>query len=146
MKVLACDGIHEDGLALLRDAGWEVVVSDPIKDPAELARALGDVDVLLVRSATRVPADVLDDAGQPTADLSIADIRAAVGENNTSLAKLGELAAEDPPFVPAFFMAGQQLVRLGRVNEARTFLRDGIEAARTQGNAHAAGEMSGNVL
>src|SRR5690606_15068608 len=52
MKVLACDGIHEDGLALLRDAGWEVVVSDPIKDPAELARALGDVDVLLVRSAT----------------------------------------------------------------------------------------------
>ncbi|CAG4975821.1 phosphoglycerate dehydrogenase [Novilysobacter luteus] len=64
MKVLACDGIHEDGLALLRDAGWEVVVSDPIKDPAELARALGDVDVLLVRSATRVPADVLDDAGR----------------------------------------------------------------------------------
>jgi thioredoxin-like negative regulator of GroEL len=65
-----------------------------------------------------------------------------VGENNTSLAKLGELAAEDPPFVPAFFMAGQQLVRLGRVNEARTFLRDGIEAARTQGDTHAAGEMS----
>ena len=64
MKVLACDGIHEDGLALLRDAGWEVVVSDPIKDPAELARALGDVDVLLVRSATKVPADVLDDAGR----------------------------------------------------------------------------------
>ena len=64
MKVLACYGIHEDGLALLRDAGWEVVVSDPIKDPAELARALGDVDVLLVRSATRVPADVLDDAGR----------------------------------------------------------------------------------
>jgi len=24
MKVLACDGIHEDGLALFRDAGWTV--------------------------------------------------------------------------------------------------------------------------
>jgi predicted Zn-dependent protease len=65
-----------------------------------------------------------------------------VGENNASLAKLGELAAENPPYVPAFFMAGKQLARLGRVNEARAFLRDGIEAARVQGNAHAAGEMS----
>jgi hypothetical protein len=39
-------------------------------------------------------------------------------------------------------MAAQQLARLSRVNEARTYLRDGIEAARAQGNAHAAGEMS----
>lgn len=65
-----------------------------------------------------------------------------VGENNASLARLGELTAEDPPYVPAFFMAGQQLVRLNRVNEARAILRDGIEAARAQGDAHAAGEMS----
>jgi hypothetical protein len=39
-------------------------------------------------------------------------------------------------------MAGQQLARLDRIEEARSFLRDGIEAARTQGDAHAAGEMS----
>jgi hypothetical protein len=39
-------------------------------------------------------------------------------------------------------MAAQQLAKLDRINEARTYLRDGIEAARTQGNAHAAGEMS----
>jgi hypothetical protein len=39
-------------------------------------------------------------------------------------------------------MAAQQLVRLARVEEARTYLRSGIEAARLQGNAHAAGEMS----
>jgi hypothetical protein len=44
--------------------------------------------------------------------------------------------------VPAFFMAGQQLTRLGRVEEARAALRDGIEAARAAGDAHAAGEMS----
>ncbi|HSR65117.1 MAG TPA: NAD(P)-dependent oxidoreductase, partial [Xanthomonadaceae bacterium] len=60
MKVLACDGIHEDGLALLRAAGWEVVVADqPIKDPDVLALALADVDAVLVRSATRVPAEAL---------------------------------------------------------------------------------------
>ncbi|MAT71666.1 MAG: hypothetical protein CMJ58_19340 [Planctomycetaceae bacterium] len=64
------------------------------------------------------------------------------GDHDASLAKLLELTRDDPPYVPAFFMAGQQLTRLGRTNEARAFLRDGIEAARTQGDAHAAGEMS----
>ncbi|HWI25112.1 MAG TPA: hypothetical protein VNS59_09340, partial [Lysobacter sp.] len=59
MKVLACDGIHEDGLALFRAAGWDVAVSEPIKDADTLARALADVDAVLVRSATRVPAEAL---------------------------------------------------------------------------------------
>ena len=90
----------------------------------------------------KIQAMLTDDPGDTFLRYSLAMELDKVGENNTSLAKLGELAAEDPPYVPAFFMAGQQLVRLGRVNEARTMLRDGIEAARNQGNAHAAGEMS----
>jgi hypothetical protein len=64
------------------------------------------------------------------------------GQHDASLRGLANLTHDDPPYVPAFFMAGQQLVRLERVNEARALLRDGIEAARKQGNAHAAGEMS----
>jgi thioredoxin-like negative regulator of GroEL len=64
------------------------------------------------------------------------------GDHETSLLRLGELQARKPPYVPAFFMAAQQLVRLERVDEARATLRDGIEQARTQGDAHAAGEMS----
>ena len=64
MKVLACDGIHDDGLALFRDAGWDVVVSDPIKDPAALATALTGVDALLVRSATQVTAGAIAGAKQ----------------------------------------------------------------------------------
>lgn len=64
------------------------------------------------------------------------------GDHDTSLARFDELTRDVPPYVPAFFMAGQQLARLERVGEARTYLRDGIEAARAQGNAHAAGEMS----
>jgi D-3-phosphoglycerate dehydrogenase len=63
IKVLACDGIHEDGLAMLREAGYAVAVSDPIKEPAALAAALADVDVLLVRSATKVDAEAI--AGAP---------------------------------------------------------------------------------
>ncbi|MBL9161546.1 MAG: hypothetical protein JNL18_02270 [Planctomycetaceae bacterium] len=64
------------------------------------------------------------------------------GDHEASLAKFNELTRDEPPYVPAFFMAAQQLAKLNRINEARTYLRDGIETARTQGNAHAAGEMS----
>ncbi len=63
-------------------------------------------------------------------------------EHQRSLELLAGLSHDDPPYVPAFFMAGQQLTRLGRINEARGYLRDGIESARVQGDAHAAGEMS----
>ena len=64
------------------------------------------------------------------------------GEHESSLARLRSLTEDAPPHVPAFFMAGQQLTRLGRIAEAREMLRKGIEAARQEGNSHAAGEMS----
>jgi len=63
------------------------------------------------------------------------------GEHERSIAGLRDLTKLSPPYVQAFFMAGQQLVRLNRIEEARAFLRDGIEEARKQGNLHAAGEM-----
>jgi tetratricopeptide (TPR) repeat protein len=64
------------------------------------------------------------------------------GDHDASLARLHELTQDNPPYVPAFFMAAQQLTRLDRIAEARTKLRDGIEVARNQGDAHAAAEMS----
>ncbi len=62
--------------------------------------------------------------------------------HDESLARLGELMREEPPHVPSFFMAAQQLAGLERIDEARGVLRDGIEQARQQGDSHAAGEMS----
>ena len=64
------------------------------------------------------------------------------GNHTESLVRLGELTRDDPPYVPAFFMAAQQLVDLSRINEARTMLRDGIDEARRQSDSHAAAEMS----
>ncbi|QNP39962.1 phosphoglycerate dehydrogenase [Lysobacter solisilvae (ex Woo and Kim 2020)] len=87
MKVLACDGIHEDGLALFRDAGWDVLVAaDPIKDPQVLALALADVDAVLVRSATKVPAEALANApnlkviGRAGAGVDTIDVDAATAK------------------------------------------------------------------
>lgn len=64
------------------------------------------------------------------------------GDHSRSIEKLTQLSRETPPYIPAFFMAAQQLVDLGQVEEARTYLRDGIDAARAQGDSHAAAEMS----
>ena len=83
MRVLACDGIHEDGLALFRGAGWDVEVSDPVKDPSVLAARLADVDALLVRSATPVTAEALANAprlkviGRAGAGVDTIDVDAA---------------------------------------------------------------------
>jgi hypothetical protein len=64
------------------------------------------------------------------------------GNHHASLARFADLMRDEPPYVPAFFMSSQQLVRLGRVDEARSILTDGIAAARTQDDMHAAGEMT----
>ena len=64
------------------------------------------------------------------------------GEHDRSLSLLAELSKDEPPYVPAYFMAAQQLTKLERVEEARTYLREGIEVARGAGDSHAAGEMS----
>ena len=67
---------------------------------------------------------------------------AKAGRDEESLADFRGLTQATPPYVPAFFMAAQRLVDWDRVEEARDFLREGIEEARRQGDGHAAAEMS----
>jgi predicted Zn-dependent protease len=64
------------------------------------------------------------------------------GQIDQSLELLRGLTLDSPPYVAAYFMAGQQLAEANRVPEAREYLRVGIEEARRQGDLHAAGEMS----
>lgn len=56
MKIVVADKISERGFALLREAGWEVV------SPAAgaLTNELANADGLIVRSATKVTAELLD--------------------------------------------------------------------------------------
>lgn len=63
------------------------------------------------------------------------------GEHTRSLELFEGLMSDEPAYVPAFLMAGQQLVRLGRTGEAGAIYRRGIEYAHQQGDEHAAGEM-----
>jgi len=52
--------------------------------------------------------------------------------------KLREL---DPTYVPQYLMCGQMLVKAGRVEEARSWMEEGIERARAKGDGHALSEL-----
>ena len=60
MKIIVADKISERGLALLRDTGWNVLTPTA----AELPAAIVDADALVVRSATKVNAALLEKAGK----------------------------------------------------------------------------------
>lgn len=63
------------------------------------------------------------------------------GRWQESLALFEGLIRQQPPHVPSFLRGAQMLVRLGRIEQARQWLREGIEVARAQQALHAAGEM-----
>jgi tetratricopeptide (TPR) repeat protein len=90
----------------------------------------------------KIEAMLADEPGDTFLRYSLAMELDKEGDLPASLAKFSELMRDKPPYVPAHFMAAQQLARLDRIEEARSYLRNGIEAARAQGDAHAAGEMS----
>ena len=58
MKIVVADKISERGIALLRETGWEVVLPAAAALPSELANA----DALVVRSATKATAALLEKA------------------------------------------------------------------------------------
>jgi len=90
----------------------------------------------------KVEAMLAEEPGDTFLRYSLAMELEKEGEHERSLVGFHELMCDRPPYVPAFFRAAQQLVSLGRVPEARTVLREGIEQARGQADGHAAGEMS----
>ena len=65
------------------------------------------------------------------------------GKDDEACRALQELLRVAPEYVPGYLQAGQVLVRLGRLEEARGVFRSGIATARQQGDHHAADEMEG---
>lgn len=58
MKILVNDGIHPKGQQILQEAGFEVDMNSIPQE--ELKNRLNDYDAILVRSATKVRADLID--------------------------------------------------------------------------------------
>ena len=90
----------------------------------------------------KIEAMLADDPSDTFLRYSLAMELRTEGEHEASLKIFDGLMQSDPPHVQAFFMSGQLLSEIDRVDEAREKLRDGIDQARAQGDAHAAAEMS----
>jgi D-3-phosphoglycerate dehydrogenase / 2-oxoglutarate reductase len=80
IKIFVADDVNEGGLAPLREAGFEVEKRTGLKGD-ELAAAVASADGLVVRSETKVTAQVLDAAGR----LRVIG-RAGVGVDNIDVA------------------------------------------------------------
>jgi hypothetical protein len=89
----------------------------------------------------KIEAMLADDPGDTFLRYSLAMELDKEGNHDVSLAKFAELTRDNPPYVPAFFMSAQQLVRIGRAEEAKAILQSGIDAATAQNDHHAVREM-----
>jgi tetratricopeptide (TPR) repeat protein len=89
----------------------------------------------------QIEAMLVEDPQDDFLRYSLAMELAKEGDSEKSLELFKELYTGSPPHVPSFFMAAQQLAKLGEINESRAILRNGIDAAHAQGDTHAAAEM-----
>lgn len=101
MKVLVCDPIHEDGVKILKDAGFEVDINPDISYE-ELKERVRDYDVLVVRSRTKVTREIIE-AGEK---LKIVG-RAGAGIDNIDVeaAKEKKVKVLNTPEAPAIAVA-----------------------------------------
>ncbi len=103
MKILISDPIHEDGIQIFKDEGFEVEVNTGLS-PEDLQKTIKGVDGLVIRSATKVTpellaaADTLKVVGRAGTGLDNVDIPAATekgvvvmntpGQNSNAAAEL----------------------------------------------------------
>src|ERR1700676_5552417 len=66
---------------------------------------------------------------------------ANLGDDEAAAGHFRQLLETNPGYVAGYFQFGQFLSRLGRLEEARKLLSDGIVVAQKAGDAHARDEM-----
>lgn len=87
-KILVCDPIHEDGVKMLKDAGFQVDLETDIT-PENLLTTIPEYDAMVIRSRTKVTKEVLDAASNLKAVA-----RAGVGLDNVDLPYAKEKGVE----------------------------------------------------
>ncbi len=87
-KILVCDPIHEDGVKMLKDAGFQVDLETDIS-PEKLLTKIPEYDAMVIRSRTKVTKAVLDSATNLKAVA-----RAGVGLDNVDLPYAKEKGVE----------------------------------------------------
>lgn len=88
VRILVCDPVHEDGIKMLRESGYEVDLKTSITGEA-LVEKVGDYDAIVVRSRTKVTREVLQ-GGERLKVVA----RAGVGLDNVDLEAAKELGVQ----------------------------------------------------
>ena len=65
----------------------------------------------------------------------------SVGRPEDAVATVVKLRALDPSYVPQYLMCGGILLDLGRPQDAREWLAEGVTTARAKGDSHALSEL-----
>ena len=139
MKIVVADAISEQGIALLRARGWDVLC--PQKDGAQAA--LADADALIVRSATRVTAELL--GGAPK--LRVVG-RAGVGVDNIDLdaATRRGVLVMNTPGGNAVSVAEHAFALMAALARKIPQLNAAIHAGRWEKSAGVGTELRGKTL
>lgn len=139
VKIVVADKTSERGLALLREPGWDVV--SPAKEA--LAAALADADALVVRSATRVTAALLEHAPR----LRVVG-RAGVGVDNIDLdaATRRGVLVMNTPGGNAVSVAEHTLALLLALARSVPQLNAAVHAGRWEKSCAAGVELRGKTL
>ena len=139
MKVVVADKITSRGLDLLREPGWAVVA----QPGAALANELADADALIVRSATRVDAAVMQAAPR----LRVIG-RAGVGVDNIDLdaATRRGILVMNTPGGNSVSVAEHTLALLLSLARSIPQLSSSVHAGRWEKSAAAGTELRGKLL
>ena len=124
-KILVCDPIHEDGIASLKGAGFDVKVEANLT-PEQLLKAVPEFDALVVRGRTKVTAPVIRAATRLRAVA-----RSGVGLDNIDLSAARERSIQviSTPAAPTTSVAelsvGLMLSLLRRISFADKAMKEG---------------------
>jgi D-3-phosphoglycerate dehydrogenase len=88
VRILVCDPIHDEGVKMLREAGFDVDIETSITSQ-ELVERVNDYDAIVVRSRTKVTRVVFE-----ASERLSAVARAGVGLDNVDLEAAGERGVE----------------------------------------------------
>src|SRR6202046_2133899 len=139
MKIIVADKISERGTALLREAGWNVVTPTAAALPSEIV----DADALIVRSATKVTAALVANAGR----LRVIG-RAGVGVDNVDVdaATRRGVMVMNTPGGNAVSVAEHTFALLLALARAVPQANASIQAGRWEKSAFSGTEMRGKTL